>query len=63
MSRHAAPSDRGSIDLLSPILNRLGPLSDRVRDILDAEAPAPAPTAQPLRTGESPDATRPPGRT
>lgn len=57
MSRHAAPSDRGSIDLLSPILNELGPLSARVRDSLDSQAPAPAPTAQPLRTGESPDAT------
>lgn len=57
MSHHAAPSDRGSIDLLSPILNHLNLLSARVRDILAAQGPAPAPTAQPLRTGEFPDAT------
>ena len=57
MSHHAAPSDRGSIDLLSPILNHLNLLSARVRDILDTQGPAPAPTAQPLRTGEFPDAT------
>ncbi|MDK8791203.1 flavohemoprotein [Corynebacterium sp. MSK039] len=57
MSHHAAPSDRGSIDLLSPILNHLNLLSARVRDILAAQGPAPAPTAQPLHTGELPDAT------
>ncbi|OFS18417.1 flavohemoprotein [Corynebacterium sp. HMSC27B11] len=57
MSHHAAPSDRGSIDLLSPILNHLGPLSARVRDILDTQGPALAPTAQPVRTGGFPDAS------
>ena len=57
MSHHAAPSDRGSIDLLSPILDHLGPLSARVRDILDTQGPALAPTAQPVRTGGFPDAS------
>ena len=57
MSHHAAPSDRGSSDLLSPILNHLRPLSARVRDILDARGPAPAPTAQPVRTGDFPGAS------
>ena len=57
MSHHAAPSDRGSIDLLSPILNHLSPLSARIQAILDSQAPAPGPTAQPLRAGELPDAT------
>ena len=59
MSHHAAPSDRGSIDLLSPILNHLNLLSARVQGILDAQGPAPAPTAQPLRAGEFPG-TNPP---
>lgn len=57
MSHHAAPSDRGSIDLLSPILDHLEPLSARVRDILDTQGPALAPTAQPVRTGGFPDAS------
>lgn len=57
MSRHAVPSDRGSIDLLSPILNHLTLLSARVLEILDSQAPAPVPTAQPLRAGEFPGAT------
>ena len=59
MSHHAVPSDRGSIDLLSPILNHLEPLSARVQDILDTQGPALAPTAQPVRTGEFPG-TNPP---
>ncbi|MDK6301662.1 flavohemoprotein [Corynebacterium sp. UMB9976] len=57
MSHHAAPSDRGSIDLLSPILDHLEPLSARVRDILDTQGPALAPTAQPVRTGGFPNAS------
>ena len=57
MSHHAAPSDRGSVDLLSPILDHLEPLSARVRDILDTQGPALAPTAQPVRTGGFPDAS------
>src|SRR5699024_8053778 len=55
-SQHESPSDHGSIDLLSPILNHLSPLSARIQAILDSQAPAPGPTAQPLRVGEFPDA-------